>query len=104
MFLLLTLNKYFRVFFSTLSEIYGLRFFAKIVNGQKSLTIFAKKSIEAATGGVLLKKENTCGRDFFLIKLQASGLQLYYKKDPGTCFPVNFVKFLRATFLRNTSG
>ena len=28
--------------------------------------------------------ENTCGRVFYLIKLQASGLQLYEKGDSNT--------------------
>ena len=51
-------------------------------------------SSEAGTGGVLQKKvsfeisqnsqENTCARVSFLIKLQISGLQLYWKKDSGT--------------------
>ena len=49
---------------------------------------------EAATRVVLCKKvfseisqnsqENNCARTSFLIKLQASGLQLYQKRDPGT--------------------
>ena len=49
---------------------------------------------EAATRGALCKKvfleisqnslENTCARASFLIKLLASGLQLYLKKDSGT--------------------
>ena len=49
---------------------------------------------EAATGGVLCEKvlleisqnsqENTCARVSFLIKLQAWGLQLYYKGESGT--------------------
>ena len=29
-------------------------------------------------------QENTCARASFLIKLKAWGLQLYYKRDPGT--------------------
>ena len=38
---------------------------------------------------VLLKvlknsQQNTCARVSFLIKLQALGLQLYLKRDPGT--------------------
>ena len=58
---------------------------------------------EAATGYVLLKKvfleiqqnsqENTCGRDSFLIKLQAWGGNLrnfqghlFYRIHPGDCF------------------
>ena len=40
-------------------------------------------------------QESTCARVSFLIKLQALGLR---------CFPVNFMKFLRAPFLQNTSG
>ena len=38
-------------------------------------------------------QENTCARASFLIRLQAS-----------SCFPVNFLKFLRTLFLQNTSG
>ena len=43
-------------------------------------------------------QEKTCAGVTLLIKLQASGLQLYHKRDSGTgvflrCFPVNFVKF-----------
>ena len=37
-------------------------------------------------------QENTCARVFFLIKLQASGLQLYLKGDSGT---VVFLGILR---------
>ena len=71
---------------------------------------------EAATEGVLQEKkflaisqnsqENTSARASFLIKLQASGLQLYLKKRLWRrCFPVNFAKFLiRTPFLQNTSG
>ena len=40
-------------------------------------------------------QENTCARASFLIKLQASGLK---KRLWHRCFPVNFVKFLRAPF------
>ena len=57
---------------------------------------------EAATRGVLCKRvflkisqnsqENTCARVSFLKK------RLWHR-----CFPVNFVKFLRAPFLQNTS-
>ena len=44
--------------------------------------------------------ENTSATVSFSAKLQASGKKYY-----GTrCFPVNFVKFLRTRFLRNTSG
>ena len=70
---------------------------------------------EAATGGVLQKKvfleisqnsqENTCASVSFLIKLQISGLQLYWKKRLWhRWFSVNFTKFLRTPFLQNTSG
>ena len=66
---------------------------------------------KAATGGVLWKKEfleisqnsqeNTCARFSFLIKLQASDLQLYFKKRLWhRCFPVTFVKFLSTPFYR----
>ena len=71
---------------------------------------------EAATRGVLWKnmfleisqnsQENTCARVSFLIKLPASGLQLYSKSEFGTgiCLPVNFAKFLRKPFWQNTTG
>ena len=42
----------------------------------------------------------TVPESLILIKLQASDLQLYLKKDSTRrCFPVNFAKFLRAPFL-----
>ena len=43
-------------------------------------------------------QENTCARVSFLIKWQASDLQLYLKRDSDTCFPVNFVILLRTPF------
>ena len=44
-------------------------------------------------------------QSFFLIKLQTSSLQLYFKKRLWhRCFPVNFVKFLRAPFFLRTSS
>ena len=66
--------------------------------------------IEAVIRGVLLKKvfleisqnsqENSCARVSFLIKLQALGLQLYLKRDPGTgVFLWILRKFLRTPFL-----
>ena len=39
-------------------------------------------------------QESTCARVYFLIILQAKGLQLYQKRDPGTgVFLFFFVKF-----------
>ena len=78
-------------------------------------TLGALEMIEAATRSALKRKkfleilqnsqENTYTIVSFLIKLQASGLQLYLKKRLWhRCFPVNFVKFLRTPFLQNTSG
>ena len=44
------------------------------------------------------RQENTCAR-VFLIKLQASNPQLYFKKRLWhRCIPVNFAKFLRRPF------
>ena len=41
----------------------------------------------------------------FLKNLQVEGLQLYFKKRlQQRYFPVEFAKFLRTTFLQNTSG
>ena len=47
---------------------------------------------------------NTCARDSFLIRLQARPTTLFKKRLWYRCFPVNFAKFLRTTFLQNTSG
>ena len=44
---------------------------------------------------------NTCARDSFLIKLLPA--TLLKKTLRHSCFPVNFEKFLRTPFLRNTS-
>ena len=41
-------------------------------------------------------QENSCARASFLIKLQAWGIHIQM------CFPVNFAKFLRTSFLQNT--
>ena len=49
-------------------------------------------------------QENTCTRVSFLIKLQARPTTLLKKSLWHMCFPVNFEKFLRTTFLQNTSG
>ena len=43
-------------------------------------------------------QENTYARVSFLIKLQASESALLKKRLWHRCFPVNFAKFLRATF------
>ena len=59
---------------------------------------------------VLLKisqnsQENTCARASFLIKLQASGLQIYLKRDSGTgTFPCVLRNFQEHLFLENVSG
>ena len=47
-------------------------------------------------------QENTCARVSFLIKLQAC--KFIKKETLAQAFPVNFAKFLRTTFLQNTSG
>ena len=62
---------------------------------------------EAATGDVLLKKvllkisqnsqENTYARVAFLIKLQASGLQLYLKKTLVHVFSCKFCEIFKNT-------
>ena len=51
-------------------------------------------------------RENTCARVSCLIKLQASGLKAcnFIKKETLAEVFVNFVKFLRAPFLTETSG
>ena len=45
-------------------------------------------------------QKNTFVRASLLTKLQAWGLQLYFKKNKKSCFPVNFVKFLRTPFFK----
>ena len=67
---------------------------------------FVKLSSEAAAGGVIKKKvfseisqnsqENSCARVSSLMKLFLLKIRL-------RCFPVNLAKFLRTTFLQNTS-
>ena len=47
-------------------------------------------------------QENNCARVSFLTKLQVA--TLFKKGYWHRCFPVNFAKFLRTTFLKNTSG
>ena len=49
-----------------------------------------------------LLQENTCARDSFLITLQAFAT-LLKKSLWHRCFPVNFEKFLRTSFLQSTS-
>ena len=69
------------------------------------------QNTEAATGGVLKVQikisqnspENTYSRVSFLVKLQALGLQLHFKKRlRHRCFPVNFVKLLKTPFWKAT--
>ena len=50
-------------------------------------------------------QENFCARVSFLVKLQASGLQLYYKRDCGTGVSLwIWTSFLEQLFLQNTFG
>ena len=49
-------------------------------------------------------QEITCARDSFLIKLQVWPVTLSKKSLWHRCFPVNFAKFLRTSFLQNSSG
>ena len=72
--LALSMKKLFVVFFN-------LYFFRCATYRRSHLEVFCKK--------VFLKipqnsQENTCARVSFLMKLQASGLQLYEKRDSGT--------------------
>ena len=53
---------------------------------------------------ILNSQENTCARVSFLIKLQAPPATLLKKRLWHRCFPVNFAKFLRTPFSKNTSG
>ena len=49
-------------------------------------------------------QENTCAREFFFKKLQASGLQLYLKNSLAQVFSCEFGVFLRTPFSQKTSG
>ena len=49
-------------------------------------------------------QENSCARVSFLITKLPQPATLFKKKLWYRCFPVNFAKFLRTFFLKNTSG
>ena len=50
-------------------------------------------------------QENTCARDSFFNKVTGLRPATLLKKSLWhRCFPVDFVKFLRTPFLKNTSG
>ena len=72
--------------------------------------IHAIKVAEAATGGVLLKKgvlknfTKFTGKHLYQSLLFNKVAALLKRRHWHRCFPVNFVKFLRAAFLQNTSG
>ena len=57
--------------------------------------LFKKLFLKASQNSL----ENTRVRVCFLIKLQASGLQLYQKTEYSTTQFVNFAKFLENVFL-----
>ena len=71
-----------------------------------------RKIAETATGDVFLKKISLEYRktrkylcqSLFSLKLQVEACNVIKKRDWYRCFPMNFVKFLRAPFLQNTSG
>ena len=79
--------------------------FVKHLDGQKQPPeLFCKKLFLKTSQN---SQENTCARVSFSIKLQASGLRpatLLKKRLWHTCFPVNFVKFLRTPFYRKPPG
>ena len=83
----------------------------KVTNKETRAMSLQKQLTDVLSKKLFLKilqnsQENTCARVSFLIKLPASGLQLYSKSDFGTgiCLPVNFAKFLRKPFWQNTTG
>ena len=49
-------------------------------------------------------QESTCARVSFLIKLQASGLQLIKKEALAMVFSCEFCEISKSAFLQNTSG
>ena len=50
-----------------------------------------------------IHKENTCVRVSFSNLIKRDFSRDFFKIDFGTCFPVNFAKFLRTPFSQNTS-
>ena len=50
-----------------------------------------------------LTGKNLC-QSFFFKKVAGLRPSTLLKRDPDKCFPVNFAKFLRTLFLKNTSG
>ena len=64
--------------------------------------LFCKKGVLRISQN---SQESTCARVSFLIKFQASCLQLYLKRDSGTGFFLwIFRNFLEHLLLQNTSG
>ena len=89
--------------------------FVEISNDLTMNSVAYLKMQKQSSRGVVYKKvfleisqnsqENTCAEVSFLIKLQVSRLATLLKKRLWhRSFPVNFAKFLRTTFLQNTSG
>ena len=78
---------------------------------QQQLTAFSPQSLGVLNKKVFLEisqnsQENTCARGaarvFFLLKFRPA--TLLKKRLWHRCFPMNFAKFLRTSFLQNTSG
>ena len=67
---------------------------------------------QQSSGGVLQKKsskkilqnpyKNICAEVSFLIKLETSCLELYWKRIPHRCLPKTFEKFLKKSFYRTS--
>ena len=83
-------------------------------NTSKELLLKLKSSFRSSHQRCSVKKsvlrnfEKSTGKhlcqSLFLVKLQARSATLLKKRLWHRCFPVNFAKFLRTPFLRNTSG
>ena len=75
------------------------------VNFEKHLrTLLLKNTFRQLLEILENSQENTCARVPFLINLQAQLATILKKRLWHRCFPVNFAKFLRILFLKNTSG
>ena len=91
-------------------QIVILPFFYKFKSSHRKCSLvfleISKNSQENTRARVsfLIKLQETPAQVSFLIKLQAQPATLSKKSLWHRCFPVNFANFLRAPYLKNTSG
>ena len=89
---------------------YGETLKQKAIHYQQKVEIFQKQPPDVFCQKRCLEiwqnsQENTCARVSYLIKLQTPRAATLLKKRLWhRCFPVNFAKFLRTSFLQSTYG